>query len=114
MVQICNVEKSSETVENVNASVVERMTKKRKIGKNTVSTRKMTKKKKVESNKGKLQFSSYMNFEMRMPEKARKVKVNYVLYVVEYMRCLVVFKSFSYSCFRMVYFPLGLVWLTIS
>ncbi|XP_051222295.1 uncharacterized protein [Lolium perenne] len=69
MVQICNVDKSSE---NVNASVVERMKKKRKTGKNTVSSRKMIKKKKVESNKGKLQFSSYVNFEMRMPEKARK------------------------------------------
>jgi hypothetical protein len=95
--------------------VVERMKKKRKTGKNTVSSRKMIKNKKVESNKGKLQFSSYVNFEMRMPEKARKVKVNYLLYVIEYMCCLVVFKFlFSYSCFRMVYFPLGLVWLTIS
>jgi hypothetical protein len=78
MVQICNVGKNSETVQNVNASMVERMGKKRKIGKNTTSIRNMTKKKKREANEGKLQLSSYMNFEMRMPEKARKVKVNYV------------------------------------
>ncbi|KAK1602263.1 hypothetical protein QYE76_018035 [Lolium multiflorum] len=65
LVQICNVENSSD-------EDTERMKQKGKIGKNTVSIRKMTKKKKVEANKGKLQFSSYTDFEMHMPVKARK------------------------------------------
>uniref|UniRef100_A0ACD5VCW5 Uncharacterized protein n=1 Tax=Avena sativa TaxID=4498 RepID=A0ACD5VCW5_AVESA len=76
MVQVCDVEESSENGEETDAgnqklndSVKKRMKKKQRMRK---SIKRMMKKRKQEPNKGKLQFSAKRNFEVRMPEMASK------------------------------------------
>jgi hypothetical protein len=64
-----------------------RMEKKQKLAKNTASIKKFADKKKLQLqlNRGSQQFSSKRNFLMHMPEKAKKVNIKSVLYIILFM-----------------------------
>jgi hypothetical protein len=92
MVQVGNMDKSNQKNEadednNDKNAVKLRMEKKHKLAKNTASIKKFADKKKLQLqlNRGSQQFSSKRNFLMHMPEKAKKVNIKSVLYIILFM-----------------------------